>query len=90
MSNATYSWEELYMAAIYETDNANMPGRILEAVSAIEQRLLSPVEHGSGEDQAIKNAQHGLATLRAERCASKSNGDGNGNGNGNGHFSTMP
>ena len=84
MSNATYSWEELYMAAIYETDNANMPGRILEAVSAIEQRLLSPVEQGSGEDQATKNAQHGLAALRVERCASKSNG------NGNGHFSTMP
>jgi hypothetical protein len=82
MSHPTYSWEELYVAAIYETDDANMPGRILEATSAIEQRLLRPIEPGSEEDKAIRRAQNGLATLRAERCAPKSNG------NGNGHSST--
>jgi hypothetical protein len=53
MSNATYLWEESYMAAIYETDDANMPSRIFEAVSAIEQRLLNPVEHGSEKEIAI-------------------------------------
>jgi hypothetical protein len=83
MSCATYPWEEPYMAAIYETDDANMPRHILEATSAIEQRLLSPVELGSEEDKAIRRAQTGLATLRAERCAPQSNG------NGNRHSSTM-
>jgi hypothetical protein len=77
MSHPTHLWEEPYIAAIYETDDANMAGRILEATSAIEQRLLSPVEPGSQEDRAIKNAQRGLATLRSERCGPKSNGNGN-------------
>jgi len=76
MSHPTYLWEEPYIAAIYETDDANMAGRILEATSAIEQRLLSPVEPFSDEDRAIQNAQRGLATLRAERCRPQSNGNG--------------
>jgi hypothetical protein len=78
MSRPTYLWEEPYLAAIYESDEANMPGRILEATSAIEQRLLSPVEPGSEEESAIRNAQRGLETLRAERCVSRSNGDSSG------------
>ena len=83
MGHPTYAWQEPYTAAILETDDAKMPSHILEATAAIEQRLLSPVE-SSEEQQAIRNAQEGIATLRAERCASKSNG------NGNGHFPTMP
>jgi len=58
------------------TDDANTHGLILEAASAIEQRLLRPVEPGSEEERALKIAQRGLATLRAERCAPKSNGGG--------------
>ena len=76
MSHPTYLWEEPYIAAIYETDDANMAGRILEATSAIEQRLLSPVEPGLEEDRAIKMLKAGLRLLRAERCAPKSNGNG--------------
>jgi hypothetical protein len=60
MSHPTVFWEEPYIAAIYETDDANMAGRILEATSAIEQRLLSPVEPGSEEDRAIKMLKAGL------------------------------
>jgi hypothetical protein len=71
MGNATYLWEEPYLAAIHETDDEKMLGRILEATSAIEQRLLSPIEPGSEEDKAMLRAQNGLATLRAERCAPK-------------------
>ena len=77
MSLPTYAWQEPYIAAVRETDDEKMLGRILEATSAIEQRLLSPVEPGSEEDRAIKKAERGLATLRAERYAPKSNGNGN-------------
>jgi hypothetical protein len=67
MSHPTYAWQELYLAAVYETDNNKLAGRILEATSAIEQRLLSPVEDDD-EYTAIRNAQKGLQTLKAERC----------------------
>jgi hypothetical protein len=76
MTRRTYAWQERYIAAVRETDDANTLGLILEAASAIEQRLLLPLEPGSDEDRALKIAQRGLATLRAERCAPRSNGDG--------------
>jgi hypothetical protein len=69
MTRRTYAWQERYIAAVRETDDANTLGLILEAASAIEQRLLLPLEPGSDEDRALKIAQRGLATLRAERCA---------------------
>lgn len=60
-----YSWQAAYLAAVCETDDSLMDGRILEARSALEQRLLSPIE---GEEyRAIKNAEKALEVLRAER-----------------------
>jgi hypothetical protein len=50
-----------------ETDDSKLPRRLYEAIAAIEQRLLSPVEPGSVEDQAIKQAQKVLAVIRAEK-----------------------
>ena len=78
MKYPTYAWQQPYIAAVCETDDDKMPGHILEAVSAIEQRLLSPVERGSEEERAIQNTQRALETLKAERCngAQKSNGNG--------------
>jgi hypothetical protein len=65
MDQANYLWQAAYMAAVYETDDSLMEGRILEARAALEQRLLSPVE---GEEyRAIKNAERALEVLRAER-----------------------
>jgi hypothetical protein len=78
MIRPTYAWQEPYIAAVHETDDAKMPGLIYEAAAAIEQRLLSPIESGSDEDRAIQNAQTALQILRAERCAPYSNGNGNG------------
>jgi hypothetical protein len=46
------------------------PTRIYEALAAIEQRLLSPIE--TDEYKAIEDAQQGLLTLRAERAGSVS------------------
>jgi 7,8-dihydro-6-hydroxymethylpterin-pyrophosphokinase len=61
----TYSWQQDYLAAVLETDNDLMPLRIYEALAAIEQRLLSPIE--GIEQRTIDEAQTGLLTLKAER-----------------------
>ena len=68
MSNpGTYSWQQTYLAAVLETDNDLMPLRIYEALAAIEQRLLSPID--GIEQKAVDDAQTGLLTLKAERIA---------------------
>jgi len=67
MGETNYLWHATYMAAVCETDDSLMPGRILEAVSAIEQRLLTPAEIDDEEHRALKNAQVALETLRAKR-----------------------
>jgi hypothetical protein len=64
MDQTNYLWQAAYMAAVYETDDSLMDGRILEARAALEQRLLSPVE---GEEyRAVENAEKALEVLRAE------------------------
>jgi hypothetical protein len=62
-----YLWLPAYLSAVLETDNAQMPTRIYEALAAIEQRLLSPIEAGGDEYREMENAQRGLLTLKAER-----------------------
>jgi hypothetical protein len=47
--------------------NDLMPLRIYEALAAIEQRLLSPMD--AIEQRAVDDAQTGLLTLKAERIA---------------------
>ena len=71
MCLTNYLWFETYMNAICETDSTRIASRILEARSALEERLLSAVEPGSDEDRAIKNAQKGLMILTAERAANR-------------------
>src|ERR1700691_267203 len=65
MDQTNYLWQGAYMAAVYETDDSLMDGRILEARAALEQRLLSPVE--DEEYRTIQNAERALEVLRAER-----------------------
>ena len=68
MSNPeTYSWQQAYLAAVLETDSDLMPSRIYQALAAIEQRLLNPME--TVEQRTIEDAQTGLLTLKAERTA---------------------
>ena len=71
---ATYSWQTVYLAAVLETDDAAMPTRIYEALAAIEQRRVSPIEAGGIEDRALDDAQRGLLTLKAERTGSAPQG----------------
>jgi hypothetical protein len=63
----TYVWLPAYLSAVLETDNALMPTRIYEALAAIEQRLLSPIETDGIEYTEIENAQRGLLPLKTER-----------------------
>jgi hypothetical protein len=63
----TYDWQQPYTAAIWETDNLLMEGRIGEAQSAIEKRRLSPVQVGSDEDRALTEADTGIQGLITER-----------------------
>jgi hypothetical protein len=64
----TYDWQQPYTAAIWETDNLLMEGRIGEALSAVEERRLSPVQVGSDEGHALAEADMGIQTLISERA----------------------
>jgi hypothetical protein len=64
---AIYVWQQPYLAAVCETDNGLMMIRIYEALAAIEQRRLTPVEPDGDEDRALVAAEVGLKALIAER-----------------------
>jgi hypothetical protein len=48
-------------------DSAQVPGRVVEALKAIEERLRSCIVYGSMEHVAIVDARKWLATLSARR-----------------------
>jgi hypothetical protein len=66
---AEYVWEEVYKAAIVETDDGELPNRIQAAKAAIDNRLHDlQMDHGRTpeERQAIRDALAGLIILRRE------------------------
>jgi hypothetical protein len=65
--STSYAWQRLYTAAVCETDSQLMQCRIYEALAAIEQRRLTPVEPDSEEDRALIEAEKGVQALIAER-----------------------
>lgn len=65
--NGSYGWQTAYLAAVCETDDAMMMGRILEARASIEQRLLAPIEEESLEYRELLAAKKALETLHSER-----------------------
>jgi hypothetical protein len=67
--NTSHVWEEVYKAAIVETDNGKLPNRIHVAKAAIDTRLHDlQMDHGGTpeERQAISDALAGLNILRRE------------------------
>jgi hypothetical protein len=63
---ADYPWQELYEAAILETDDAKLLQRIPTAKAAIDARLQElQTDHGgtSEEQQALSEALVGLTVL---------------------------
>lgn len=66
---AEYVWNELYKAAVLETDDGKLQQRIHAAKSAIDIRLEEiQKDHGGTpeERQAITDALNGLNVLRRE------------------------
>jgi len=66
---ADYPWQELYVAAILETDDAKLLTRLPAAKAAIDARLHQlQLDHGGAPDerQAISDALAGLNILRSE------------------------
>ena len=67
--NSNSEWENLYEAAILETDWSKLPERIEAVDSAIEGRLTElPQNHGNTPEEtlAIQNALSRLTILRKE------------------------
>ena len=63
-ARTVYLWQHDYIAALAETDPAKQRQRVYEAIVAIEQRLLSPLELGSEEHQALESAARALKRLK--------------------------
>jgi hypothetical protein len=63
----TYWWQHAFDKAVLEMDWAQLPGRIAEALQAIEERLCSSIVYGSTEHLAIVQARRSLATLSSRR-----------------------
>jgi len=61
--SSTYWWQKTYDDAILEMDLQQVPGRVVEAQKAIEERLRSCIVYGGLEHVAIVNARKALATL---------------------------
>jgi len=68
----TYKWQEVYRAALLETDWSKIEEKIQLAENEIRVRLHEfSMNHGgtSKENQAIEDALHGLDSLRKEVAA---------------------
>jgi hypothetical protein len=62
-----YSWEIPYVLAILQTDEASRHRAVYEAIEAMEQRRLTPVN--AAEDVALMGAEAGVQMLIAEMTA---------------------
>ena len=65
MKNSTYAWRESYVHAVLEIDQNLRFVQICEAIAAIEQRRLSPVE-ADHERNELARADEGIQALIAE------------------------
>jgi len=68
LSHALQSWKELYIAALFETDNSRLPVRIAQAEKAIIARARELFAAGSDtieEDQALDDALYALRALQS-------------------------
>jgi len=65
-------WRKLYVAAILETDNAQLKARLERAEDAINSRLQELDGDGANEEKAeLADACHGINVLRKERQLSE-------------------
>jgi hypothetical protein len=69
MTKRNYAWRESYVNAVLDTDPKLKFVQICEAVAAIEQRRLSPVETDN-ERNELENGEEGIRALISE-CGMK-------------------
>jgi hypothetical protein len=69
MTKPNYTWRECYVHAVLETNPELKFVQICEAIAAIEQRRLTPVETEE-ELCELENADEGIRALIAE-CGMK-------------------
>jgi hypothetical protein len=62
-----YAWEIPYFLAILQTDEASRTRAVYEAIEAMEQRRLTPVN--GAEAVALMSAEEGVQALVAEMTA---------------------
>ena len=65
---SSQSWRQLYTAALFETDNNRLAGRIADAEKAIVARARELFSAGSDtieEDQALDDALYALRALQS-------------------------
>ena len=70
--NGTFKWQEVYKAALLETDWSKMEERIRTAEDALNQRKREfDLDHGGtlDENHAIQDAFRGLRVLRNDAAA---------------------
>jgi hypothetical protein len=60
------AWRTAYISILFEKDAVKLAARIVEARSAINERLNSPVEIGATEHQALEAARQALRSLKAQ------------------------
>ena len=65
MKNSNYTWREPYVHAVLEIDPNLRLVQICEAIAAIEQRRLSPVE-ADDERNELARADDGIKALITE------------------------
>jgi hypothetical protein len=65
MTKRNYAWRECYVHAVLETNPELKFVQICEAVAAIEERRLSPVETEE-ERRELENAWEGIRVLISE------------------------
>jgi len=73
MAASKSTWQDLYRAAILETDDAVLPSRVRAAHAALENRLsdIRDRTDGSGERNSIYDAVVALEALVSERVRGK-------------------
>jgi hypothetical protein len=67
-SPVSQSWRQLYTAALFETDNNRLAGRIADAEKAIVARARELFSAGADtieEDQALDDALYALRALQS-------------------------
>jgi hypothetical protein len=64
MTEQSFSWQVAYCIAVLKTDPAAFPGKVLEALSACEQRRLSPID--ADEATALAKVEQVLRMLQTD------------------------